>query len=191
MIGIALGAASFLVVFWVDAASLKGLRRLKPALWVVSLGLFGTGLALCLLRPERVRFPLAGRVAAGGVATAFLFLLLWSLVFEIPFVSAYVAPGRPSHLVTEGTYALCRHPGVLWLSGFLICLFFATGSIELLAAMPLWIALDTAYVVLQEKIFFDRLFGDDYAAYRRSVPMLFPTAASIGRCARTVFRKGN
>ena len=93
----------------------------------------------------------------------------------------------PSRLVTEGTYALCRHPGVLWLAGLLAGVFLASGSLWMLAALPLWVGLDVLYVVLQEKLYFVRIFGAEYRDYQREVPMLVPTSRSIRECARTIF----
>jgi protein-S-isoprenylcysteine O-methyltransferase Ste14 len=188
MIGIALGAASFLVVFWVDAASLKGMRHVKPLLWLVSVGLFAAGLVFCARDPACMALPAGLRIAAATAGAVFLLLLVWSLFIEIPFRSAYVRAGSPSGLVTRGTYALCRHPGVLWLAGLLVSAFLATGSMALLIATPVWIALDTVYVVLQEKLFFGRMFGADYAAYQEAVPMLIPRPGSIRACAQTLFQ---
>ncbi len=189
MIGIALGATSFLVVFWVDAASLKGMGHLKPILWLASIALFASGLLLSLNDPDRLPIPAPLVVVGWVLSILFAMLTVYSLFVEIPFLSAYVRKGRPSKVVSRGTYALCRHPGVLWLSGFLLALVLAHGSLWLLLAVPVWIGLDILYVVLQERLFFVRMFGAEYLAYQRSVPMLLPTARSVRECARTIFRR--
>jgi protein-S-isoprenylcysteine O-methyltransferase Ste14 len=97
--------------------------------------------------------------------------------------------GAPSRLVTSGTYALCRHPGVLWLALLLVGVFMSSGSPWVLAALPVWVGLDVLYVILQEKLFFIRMFGADYREYQRAVPMLIPTWRSVRECARTLFRR--
>ena len=189
MLGIALGAASFLVVFWVDAVSLKNLRRAKPVLWILGGILFVAGLVLAARDPSPIAFP-AGLAAAGWALGGMFFLLLvYSLFIEIPFVSAYVREGAPPAVVSRGTYALCRHPGVLWLAGFLASLLLATGSHALFIAVPLWVGLDALWVALQEKLYFVRMFGGAYESYQRTVPMLVPTPRSIRECVRTVFRR--
>lgn len=188
MLGIALGAASFFVVFWVDAVSLHNLRHIKPILWISATALFAAGLVLSARDPSPIVFP-AGLSAAGwALGGVFCLLLVYSLFIEIPFVSAYVREGAPPAVVCRGTYALCRHPGVLWLAGFLASLFMATGSHALLIAFPLWVGLDGLWVALQEKLYFVRLFGAAYVSYQRTVPMLVPTPRSIRECLRTVFR---
>jgi len=190
MLGIALGAASFFVVFWVDVVSLNNMRHVKPFLWIAASALFAAGLVLAARDPAPIPFP-AGVAAAGWALGGMFFLLLvYSLFIEIPFVSAYVREGSPSALVSRGTYALCRHPGVLWLAGLLVALFLATGSRLLLIAIPLWVGLDALWVALQEKLYFVRMFGAEYESYRRAVPMLVPTPRSIRECVHTVFRRG-
>jgi protein-S-isoprenylcysteine O-methyltransferase Ste14 len=190
MTGITLGVTAFVVLFWVDAVSLKGMRLVKPALWLISGALFVVGCVLTLRQPPH--FPVPGVLAVTGVVLASVsgLLLFYSLFIEIPFVSAYVQKGSPLRLVTRGTYALCRHPGVLWLAGLLAGTCLARGSVWMLAALPVWVGVDVLYVILQEKLFFVRMFGPEYREYQRSVPMLVPTSRSVRDCARTIFMRG-
>ena len=188
MWGILLGATSFFVVFWVDVAALKKIRFVKPALWLVSVALFVWGAALCIRDPERIPLCPAVRAAGWILGVAFALLLLYSLFIEIPFLEAYVHPGKPGAVVARGTYALCRHPGVWWFAGLLVSVSLADGSRWLLLATPVWVVLDALYVVAQDRVFFPRMFGPEYEAYRRDVPFLLPTARSFRRCTQTVFR---
>ena len=189
MTGLVLGAASFLLVFWVDVVSLRGMRFLKPVLWVASIALFVSGLVLAVLEPGRFELPAPVNGVGWVLAALSAALLAYSLFFEIPFATAYIRTGKPSRLVTSGTYALCRHPGVLWLSVLLAGVFLASGSPWVLAALPVWVGLDVLYVVLQEKLFFLPLFGADYREYQGRVPMLIPTSRSARECAHTLFRR--
>ncbi len=189
MTGVLVGALAFLVIFWVDALSLNRVRLLKPVLWVAGAALLVAGALLTVRQPPRVALPIGLRACGWTLAGAFFLLLVYSLFVEVPFVSAYARAGRPGRLVRSGTYALCRHPGVLWLAGTLTGLFLATGSLWLLPALAVWTALDVLYVVLQERLFFPRLFGPAYARYQRDVPMLLPTLQSIRACAGTIFRR--
>jgi protein-S-isoprenylcysteine O-methyltransferase Ste14 len=183
MIGIALGAASFCIVFWIDALAVRGIRSAQPIVWLCGIATFVAGLILCLNSAHRAMISPPLRAVGFVFAAAFVVLLVYSLFIEIPFL------GQPSRVVSRGTYALCRHPGVLWLGGFLISLFLSSGSWRLLLAIPVWMALDVLWVVLQEKLFFMRIFGAEYEAYQREVPMLIPSSQSIRECARTIFRR--
>jgi len=49
--------------------------------------------------------------------------------------------------------------------------------------------LDVLYVWVQERFFFHRQFAG-YVQYQQETPMLIPTRASVGRCWRTVGRRG-
>ena len=189
MTGICLGAAAFVVIFWVDCASLKGIHFVKPVLWMAGGALFMAGLAVTVRDSPRVMLPVPLPLLGWVLAGVFSLLLAYSLFVEIPLASAYVRSGGPSRLVTQGTYALCRHPGVLWLTGVLAGVFLGRGSLWMLLALPVWIGCDVLYVVLQERLFFAEMFGSEYGRYRRGVPMLLPTRRSIRQCARTIFRK--
>ena len=99
-------------------------------------------------------------------------------------------PGALRPLVDTGVYALCRHPGVLWLGGFYLFAWLAAGGAALLAAFALYTALDALYVLWQDRVIFP-VSIEHYAAYRRSTPFLLPTAASLRRCLATLSVKSN
>ena len=116
-----------------------------------------------------------------------ILLLVYSLFLEIPFAKTYVGEGVGDQLITTGTYALVRHPGVLWLALFLLALVLVSGSRLLLIAAPAWIAADVLYVWLQEKLFLREVFPG-YEAYRQETPMLLPSWKSMGRCYKTTVK---
>lgn len=95
----------------------------------------------------------------------------------------------PAPLCRTGVYALCRHPGVLWLSLFYFSLWLAAGSPELFAAFLVYTVLDVAYALFQDRWTFVRLFPD-YREYRQETPFLLPTAASWRRCFHTLKKGG-
>jgi protein-S-isoprenylcysteine O-methyltransferase Ste14 len=187
MIGIALGAAAFLLIFWVDLVSLKGLGVVKPVLWLAGGTLFVVGVVQTIRNSTRVPLPAAVPVLGWILFGVFALFFLYSLFFEIPFASAYVKKGTPARLVTSGTYALCRHPAVLWFAALLAGLFLGTGAMWLLPAILVWTGLDVLYIVLQEKLFFVPMFGTAYKEYQGKVPMLIPTSRSVRECVRTIF----
>jgi protein-S-isoprenylcysteine O-methyltransferase Ste14 len=189
MIYILVGATAFLILFWVDLAAIKRIPIVKPFLWAAGTFLFGFALWGVSLSPPRLIPPRPLQILGGCLATAFLLLLVYSLFIEIPFRNAYTQRGTDQRLVTGGTYALVRHPGVLWQIGLMTGLLMLTGSLILLIALPLWTALNILYVVIQDKHFFPRMFGQEYKNYQDTVPLLLPTRASFRTCLRTIHYK--
>ncbi len=180
-----LGALALGIFVGFDAASLARRAFLKRVILIVTGTLFFFALARILASPARLPLP------TWSVPVGWLFstlgggLLIYSLAVEIPFQRTYLAPDAPSQLVTTGTYALTRHPGVLWL-GLLLCgLLLVSRSRPLLIATPLWLAIDVLYVWLQDRFFFPRQFPD-YGRYQRQTPMLWPNRRSLRHCWETL-----
>jgi protein-S-isoprenylcysteine O-methyltransferase Ste14 len=123
----------------------------------------------------------------GFVFSALFFLvIIYSIFIEIPFKATYIMQNRKNILVKTGTYGLVRHPAVLWYFFFLSGLFFMTGSKTLLFALPVWSAVDVVYILLQERFIFIKMFGDEYRAYQKEVPILIPTRKSIKKFVSTL-----
>jgi len=116
-------------------------------------------------------------------------LLLVSLFLEIPFRQTDAADGVGDTLVKTGTYALVRHPGVLWLALFLASLILVSRSRLLLVAAPVWLFMDVLYVWVQECSYFTKMFPG-YEQYQRETPMLIPNGESIAQCIRTFGVRG-
>ena len=174
MISLLLGALSFALFFASDGAHLR-CRSGRP------LFLLG-GVLLCaatvlLLRDAHYD---AAAIAWGAAALLLLGLLVYTLFFALP-TSAYT-DGRPT-LIDRGVYALCRHPGVLWLSGFYLCLWGMCRTSHALLAFFVFTLLDVLYAAWQDVYIFPRTIAG-YGAYRARVPFLLPTARSITLCIR-------
>jgi protein-S-isoprenylcysteine O-methyltransferase Ste14 len=176
---------ALLITFGFDAASLACRVILKRLILVAAGGLLLFALVGIIRWP--VKLPIPGWCTPLGVFLSLLgaFLAVYSLAIEIPFQRTYLGPCAPAGLVTTGTYALTRHPGVLWFALLLIGLLLASRSRPLLIAAPLWLAIDILYVWLQDRFFFPRQFPD-YRRYQRETPMLWPTRASVQRCWETL-----
>lgn len=181
---IVVGALGFLVAPVFEVASLKR-SRAKPAVGFVSVGLIVFATLMVCLRSERLALP--GWLSSVGWCLLILSViaLTYSLLVNLPFRRTYVAPGVGDRLVTTGAYALVRHPGVLGYALFLISLVLVTESKLLLIAFPVWMLMEIAYVLIQDKYLFGRMFPG-YADYRRNTPMLIPTRKSISACLRTL-----
>lgn len=185
---IGLGALAFLTAGLFELASLRRIPYLKQVSGVVVILLFTYALVRAALHPEKLLVP--GWLSAAGwlLAALFTFLLIYSLFLEIPFRKTYADEGASEELVKTGTYALVRHPGVLWLTGLLIALVLASRSRLLLLAVPVWVLMDVLYVWVQDRYIFRQQFVG-YGQYQKETPMLVPTPASIGRCWRTIGRR--
>ena len=187
---ILLGALAFAVAFAFDWASWLHLPRLKPLLGLSSVGLFASAFVWTLATPGRLHWPAWTSMAGWPLLLVAGALLVYSLFIEIPFVATYARPGVGDTLVKSGTYALVRHPGVLWFGLWVLaCTMVSRGRLLLLAG-AVWLVLDVIYVWLQEAFLFPRMFPG-YAAYQRETPMLVPTWGSLAACLRTWPRRSS
>lgn len=184
-----LGAPSFLIALGVDAAALAGLRGGKQPAGLLSAGLMGYALMRAVQARPKLALPAALVWLGWPLLLAATALLLYSLLLEISFRRTYVEAGASSTLVRTGTYALTRHPGVLWFALLLVALLLVSCSRLLLWAGPIWLGLDVLAVCVQDCFSLPRQFPD-YAEYRQQTPMLLPTLASVRRCWRTLRSPG-
>ena len=185
---IVLGIGGFLVAYLFDLVSLRKISYGKQAIELV---------AVCLAVYSHIMVCIRGGRLSLGPGFSYLgwplfglagLAMIYSLFLEIPFKQTYVAEGAGNKLVTTGTYALVRHPGVLWYALLLISLISISKHQLMLLAAPIWLLMDVLYVWLQDRFLFPRMFPD-YPRYQRETPMLIPNRTSIARCFRT-FTKG-
>ena len=117
------------------------------------------------------------------LAAGMLALLFHTLFFALRGGGSGYAPPADGKLplVDRGVYALCRHPGVLWLGGFYLALWGALGGLWLGAAFAVYTALDVLYVLWQDRVIFPRSISG-YEGYRGRVPFLIPDRRSVRRC---------
>ncbi len=116
------------------------------------------------------------------LAIVFLALLVYSVFIEVGG-NTYQKAAAPE-LVTNGTYSLVRHPGVIWLflTYFFAAIFF--GNSYLLHTAFIWTLVNTIYIVLQEKYVLTRLFKN-YGEYIKATPMVIPNFTSIKKFVMT------
>lgn len=185
------GCAAFLLFFLYDIASTTGrVRVFRAGFFVGCLLLFLSTAGLVWQGAVLRRFGWTCLFVFGVLALFFLALLVYTLFFALPFGSTYLADGAAPAVCRRGMYALCRHPGVLWLAFLYLCLYLAMGTAALLVAFLLFTLLDIAYVVLQDRWSFPKQFPD-YGDYRNSTPFLLPNGRSIRQCIQTLRRTGD
>lgn len=176
---LALGVLAFGVMALGDWLDLKKRPAAGQAAFAAGcLALTAVSIALPGTEPPAV----PARPVFWGAAALMLGLLVWT-VFGAVRGSPPAAEGmRP--LVSEGVYALCRHPGVWWLAGVYFLLWCADGRKVWLEALGLFGGADAVYVLWQDKLVFPRQIKD-YRAYQKKTPFLLPTCRSIRRCWQT------
>ncbi|MHB9092962.1 MAG: methyltransferase family protein [Chloroflexota bacterium] len=178
------GIAGFLVGYLFDFAVFRPVKGLRGALWLLSTSLIIYATVMLCLDSERWPVP-AWAAALGGLLLALAgAVTVYCLFVDLPFRRTYLADGAPRPVVKTGSYALVRHPGVLPYAVALVGLALLTGSTLLLASLPLWVALDLLWVVIQEGFVFPKTI-DGYAGYRRETPMLLPNRKSIAAFVRS------
>ncbi|MCI2061699.1 MAG: hypothetical protein LKJ83_02880 [Eubacteriaceae bacterium] len=159
---------------------------LKPAFFAGCV-LFAVSAAGIVRDSYLVCSPLSGlNKGALAVSVFFALLTVYTLFFALPFRKVYVYPGSGGRKVCRnGFYGLCRHPAVMW---FILCFVFLGAGLpaqECIIGGILFCAADVAYIVIQDVWSFPNSFAD-YDDYKKEVPFLLPTSASIRKCISTL-----
>jgi protein-S-isoprenylcysteine O-methyltransferase Ste14 len=179
-----LGIAGFLVAYLFDLVSLRKTPYAKQAIELIAICWVIYAHVMVCVRGERLLLPVGFSYVGWPLFGVAGLALIYSLFVEIPFRRTYVAEGVGDKLVTTGTYALVRHPGVLWYALLLISLILISKHRLVLFAAPIWLLMDVLHVWIQDRFFFPRMFPD-YNRYQRETPMLVPNRASLSRCFAT------
>lgn len=175
------GSIAFILFFLFDYYKLKNFNSARNAASITGLILFLYSLVMTGSSSPKLHFPVLVHLISVFLLAVSIVLLIYSLFLELPFRATYNQGNENNSLVVTGTYALCRHPGVLWLFLSLIFTFFITGAIQVAAAAIIWTSINSLYVFLQEKLFFCRMFPG-YKEYQRRTPMLIPNSQSMKKC---------
>lgn len=183
-----LGALAFGLMFLSDYGQVLRGRRGAGILFPLGGALLIAATAALLVRRWRSVPPGPGSLFWFAGAALMLLLLVYTMFFALPAGGSSIATAQKDELrplVDTGVFALCRHPGVLFLGGFYACLWAALGGAALGLAFVVFTLLDAAYAAWQGEAVFPRSIRD-YAAYRASTPRFLPTPGSLRRCLRTL-----
>lgn len=187
MIYIILGLIAFVCLFIFDIYTLKNKLIFKRVFGIIGVGLFVYSVIKVLIESKVIINPsYIVKIGSGFFCAIFTFLLIYSLFLELPFIKTYGKNQHNNKLVDTGTYALCRHPGVLWFGFAFLFLFLTTGRNFVIYAGIIWTVFDILYVYLQEKYIFNKMFPE-YYTYKKTTPMLIPTRKSTRKCFLTLF----
>ena len=181
MLFILIGAIGFIMLLGSDIAGIKKYNFASKLLAFFGTLMIFNASIIILIIGETYHLDLGLRIIFGALGLMFLFFLIYSVVIEVR-----VSNNGTKGLVTSGTYALSRHPGVLWLFFYYLfgSMFFA--NIDILIAGMVWSFINVIYVMIQEKVVFTKIFAD-YENYKKSTPMLLPTLKSIKKCLGTLY----
>lgn len=168
-----------------DLAAIKRLPCLKYSTIALMIILMSYSLYAVSFSAERFDLPAVATGVGWFLLVVSVPLMTYSIFIEIPLVNARAREGSGDGLITTGTYALTRHPGVLWYGLFLISLLLVARAKVLLVAAPIWFLLDVLWVVLQDRYLFILTFKE-YPRYQKETPMLIPNRLSIKRCFNTL-----
>lgn len=115
-------------------------------------------------------------------------LLIYTLFFSLPFENTYLEKNCEIHKCCQtGMYALCRHPGVLWMFGFYFMLAICFNTSMFYLACIIFNAMNVIYIMIQDHWTFMHQFND-YQDYKQQVPFLLPNKNSIKQCITTFKR---
>jgi protein-S-isoprenylcysteine O-methyltransferase Ste14 len=100
---------------------------------------------------------------------------LWTVRLFSRAGEGTLAPWDPtSKLVVEGPYRHMRNPMITAVAIFLVGEAVLFGSLAILAWAGLFVAVNFAWFLIGEEPGLERRFGDEYRAYKRSVPRWIP-----------------
>jgi protein-S-isoprenylcysteine O-methyltransferase Ste14 len=179
MIYVGIGILGFIVIHLFDLVSLKRIPfGVKPLVWTAGFAiLFFSLIKMCL---ESNTLPLPDSMVWVGwfMFAVSVTMITFALFINLPFRKTYVEAGVGDKLIKTGLYALVRHPGVYWVALFFFSLVFIARSQLMLIAAPVFVVLNTALVIVQDRYFFPKMFKG-YDEYQKETPMLVPNRRSL------------
>ncbi len=177
------GSTAFALIATYDWAQMRGHTWLKP-LFFLSGVVFFIGLHGVLSTPIDINFPHWVSFIGWACLCFFSFLLIYSILIEIS-IKSYLNRDNEHALIDTGTYALSRHPGVLWFTGAAVSIVLLHPTRHTILAAVFWTIMDLLLVWVEDRYFFPNTITG-YNRYKTTVPFLLPTAKSIRRCLKTI-----
>ena len=188
MLWLTIGIIGFGIGLLIEIVPRSRQGTFRPLLWATSFAIILMPMALAALFTERYSsspwLTTLGWVMLATGATLMAYTLLLELPFGQTFLKESQHPGQHSELIRSGSYALVRHPTVLWYLLMVVGLTLASRSVTLQIAAPVWLAMDIIWIVVQEKVSLPKAFPN-YPDYIETTPMLLPTRHSLQACLKS------
>ena len=181
MIYISIGITGFILLLLFDVCSLCDKSIIKYFFGISGFSLIAGSSVFLIQMESYASFSLS--IIALAFAIVSLFLLIYSVFIEVG--KKTYEYDNSNTLITTGTYALSRHPGVLW---FLFLYLFGAVYFQnhlVLYAGLIWTVMNIIYVIIQERFIFTKLF-EGYSSYIQTTPMILPSNSSLGKCITTL-----
>ena len=149
-----------------DSAQTAGVPFPPPLAYLAGL-LIGVGLEVAFpVDPLPTVVTVVGAVAGIG----------GSLLLDVGAMQRFMRAGTPAipfkpstALVTSGPYRFTRNPMYLGMASLYVGLAFAFGLIWAFALLPVVVIVIDRLVIAREEPYLERLFGDEYLAYKGRV----------------------
>jgi len=174
------GIIGFIFLFASDICGMKSKCKSRNLFALVGVLFVLTSSIIILVIGKTYTIGLSYRILAGTFTLVFLILLVYSVLIEVNKNN-----DPDNKLITTGTYALSRHPGVIWLLLYYVFGSLLFTNVLLLIAGIVWSIVNIIYVILQERLIFNKIFND-YDLYVETTPMLLPNINSIKKCINTL-----
>lgn len=173
---------AFILYYIYDYNQVKNNYKLVKSFFLIGTLLLGLATILAVVETNFVIVNLYGLI----FTLINLGLTIYTLFFALDFDSTYVS--EQFKVYDKGVYALCRHPGYIFLSLFYIGLWLAFKTSLLFEMMLVINILNFVYIVIQDKYIFVKVFVD-YDSYKENVPFLMINKKSITKCFSDIARK--
>ena len=171
-----LGCLSFALFFLADYNDARLHKRFLAPCFSAGVVLLGVSVIFQLKFENAPVSGTMGRILLLLLFAVFMGLLICTLFFSFPAGQAYVSPGKKRPVYDSGFYALCRHPGLIWLTFVFFCLWLM-GGFPFYSAV-IYTLLNLALVLFEDGYAFPIILTG-YEAYKKVTPFLIPTPGSI------------
>lgn len=186
--GIFIGILAFILFYFYDVNQVIFKKRLLNHFFFI--GCFLLIVATFILVYEHLQFINFSihQLLTLTLAIICFILLIYTLFFSLPFDDTYIENSNEKNKCCQtGMYALCRHPGVLWMFGFYFMLALSFNTLMFYLACIIFNLMNVIYIVIQDHWTFMHQFID-YQDYKLQVPFLLPNKNSIKQCINTLKR---
>jgi len=174
---ILLGVIGFIFMFVFDILSMKQKVVLKYVFGIFGLVLLIFSIVQISFTKSSLNVSMSLLIIGYVLFALSMSLLIYSVFYEVGFKQTYKKQSE-FELVTDGTYRLTRHPGVLWLFIVFLSISLMFQNYYMLIAGGIWTITNCIYVCMQEKFIFVKVFTG-YKDYQESTPMILPNITSI------------
>jgi protein-S-isoprenylcysteine O-methyltransferase Ste14 len=183
MIFISIGCLAFIFLYIFDFNKIIFVHRNINICFAVGLLLLAfSTMGILLGNFESFEVTLPFRLLFGVLSIISLLLLVYSLFFWLPFGGTYIEVKKDNTVVDTGMYALCRHPGAIWVFSFYLFLWLASGKMMMLWAGIIWTVMNTILVYVEDRWIFPKILNG-YDHYKTTVPFLIP---SLTGCKKNI-----